>query len=205
MSLLDKSGPTLIGESIVFKSNLGKYTEIGNGCVLSNISMGDYSYCERFCDLANTRIGKFSNISSLVRIGPTDHPWKQASQHHFLYRAKKYWAFADDDDNFLAGRELRTTNIGHDTWIGHGAIIKPDLSVGNGSIVGAGSVVTHDVAPYTIVAGNPAKVLRERFCANIAQRLLDISWWDWEHEILGERLSDFIELDVESFLEKYET
>jgi phosphonate metabolism protein (transferase hexapeptide repeat family) len=139
----------------VTNSTLGRYTEVGPGTILLNTTLGDYSYTTRFCDLANTRVGKFSNIASFSRIGPTDHPLDRASLHHFMYRTADYWPDAEDDADFFARRASRLTEIGHDTWIGHGAIIKPEVTVGHGAVVAAGSVVTKDVAPYTIVAGVP--------------------------------------------------
>jgi phosphonate metabolism protein (transferase hexapeptide repeat family) len=204
MTLLKSRGPSIRGNSSIVRCELGDFTEIGDGCFLSNVSLGNYSYCERFCDIANTEIGKFSNIASFARIGPTDHPMNKASLHHFLYRSGRYWAHLTDDQDFLHKREARTTRIGHDTWIGHAAIIKPEINIGDGAVIGAGSVVTHDVAPYTIVAGNPAKVIRRRFEEEITNRLARLSWWNWDHKIIGERLNDFRNLDIDSFLDKYE-
>jgi hypothetical protein len=81
--------------------------------------------------------------------------------------------------------------IGHDTWIGHGAIIKPEVTLGHGAVVASGAVVTRDVAPYTIVAGCPAKPLRERQPPAIAERLIALAWWDWDHGRIGAALEDF--------------
>lgn len=93
--------------------------------------------------------------------------------------------------------------IGPDTWIGHGAIIKPDVSIGAGAVIASGAVVTKDVAHYMIMAGVPATPLRARFPAAIADRLQTLAWWDWSHEVLREALPDFRSLAVEAFLEKY--
>jgi len=71
-------------------------------------------------------------------------------------------------------------------------------------VVGAGAVVTKDVDPYAIVAGNPARVIRQRFPAAVARRLQRLAWWDWDHERLRAALPDFRQLSIESFLEKYE-
>ena len=77
-------------------------------------------------------------------------------------------------------REVRgDTVIGNDVWIGMDAVIMPGVSVGSGAIVGARSVVTRDVPPYAIVAGDPAKVVKKRFDAKTVARLLKIAWWDW--------------------------
>ena len=77
-------------------------------------------------------------------------------------------------------REIRgDTVIGNDVWIGMEAITLPGVKVGDGSIVAAKAVVSHDVPPYSIVAGNPAKLVKARFDRKTVQRLLDIAWWDW--------------------------
>ena len=83
--------------------------------------------------------------------------------HHFTYRADDYWADAPREESFFAWRRENAVTIGHDVWIGHGATVTPGVTIGNGAVIGAGAVVTHDVAPYTIVAGVPARVLKPRF------------------------------------------
>jgi virginiamycin A acetyltransferase len=74
---------------------------------------------------------------------------------------------------------LPDTVIGHDVWIGHGALILPGVRIGSGAIIGAGAVVARDVAPYSIVAGNPARLIRPRFTPEVVERLLALCWWDW--------------------------
>ena len=82
--------------------------------------------------------------------------------------------------------------IGHDVWIGHGAIVLPGRSIGNGAVIGAGAIVTKDVAPYAIVVGNPARVDPAALSADaIAARLQALAWWDWPHERLRAALPDF--------------
>jgi len=107
-----------------------------------------------------------------------------------------------DDEAFFEWRRRQLTHIGNDTWIGHGATIMPGVTVGDGAVVGSGAVVTKDVAPYTIVGGVPARVLRERFDPEISNRLAMLQWWDWPHETLKDRLEDFSG-DVTRFLEKW--
>ncbi len=184
-------------------SSFGAYVEIGKGSRLNNAVFGDYSYCDRYADIANARIGKFANIAAFSRIGPTDHPMAQASLHHFLYRSDDYWDDAERDQAFFVHRQSRLAHIGHDTWIGHNAVIKPEVSIGHGAIIASSAVVTKDVDPYTIVAGLPAKPIRKRFETHIADRLMELAWWDWSHEALRDRLPDFRSLPIEAFLEKY--
>jgi len=74
------------------------------------------------------------------------------------------------------------TVIGNDVWIGHGAIVLSGVTIGDGACIGAGAVVSKDVPPYAIVAGNPARVVRMRFESQIVERLLEIRWWNWPIE-----------------------
>ncbi len=182
---------------------LGRYVEIGKGSRIAHSEFGDYSYCDRYADVANATIGKFANIASFVRIGATDHPMDHASLHHFMYRSADYWDDAEDDADFFAHRRSRRAIVGHDTWLGHASMIKPGVTVGDGAIVASGAIVTKDVAPYVIVAGAPATVLRERQPAAVAERLVALGWWHWEHDRLRAALEDFRALKAEAFLEKY--
>ena len=187
----------------ISNSDFGAYCEVGELSRIVNSTFQDYAYCDRMSDIANTTVGKFANIAAMTRIGPTDHPMDHASLHHFLYRSSYYWDDVADDPEFFAHRARRRTVIGPDTWIGHGAIIKPDVTIGAGAIIASGAVVTRDVPPYMIVAGLPATPMRPRFSNAIAQRLLDLAWWDWDHAALRSALMDFRALKAEAFLEKY--
>lgn len=187
----------------IVNTTFGGWCEVGEGSRILNAVFEDYAYCDRQSDIANTTVGKFANIAAMTRIGPTDHPMDHASLHHFLYRSSYYWDDAEDDAAFFARRSARRTVIGPDTWIGHGAIIKPDVTLGAGCIVASGAVVTKDVPPYMIVAGTPASPLRPRFAPRIADRLMALAWWDWGHDTLRQALPDFRNLKAEAFLEKY--
>lgn len=205
MARLDPETATIHDGCSITDSDFGAYTEVGAGSRIAHSSFGDYSYCDRFVDIANATVGKFSNIASFTRIGATDHPLHTASCHHFLYRSADYWDDVDNDAAFFDHRKSRRAVIGHDTWIGHGAMIKPEVTVGNGAVIAAGAVVTKDVAPYTIVAGNPAGPLRLRQPSEVADRLIALAWWDWSHDRLRAALDDFRSLPAVAFLDKYET
>ncbi len=71
------------------------------------------------------------------------------------------------------------TTIGNDVWIGYESLVMPGVSIGDGAIVAARSVVTGDVPPYSIVGGNPAAVIRRRFPDDVIARLLQVAWWSW--------------------------
>lgn len=197
--------PLIHATARVADTVLGRYTEIDEGCVVSECDIGDYSYLIRQTEAWCATIGKFANIASHVRINATNHPVWRATQHHFAYRAADYWADSANETEFFEWRRSNRVHIGHDVWIGHGATVLPGVTIGHGAVIGSGAVVTKDVAPYLIVAGVPAKPLRERFSASIAERLQTLAWWNWSHTALRDALDDFRALSIEAFLEKYET
>jgi hypothetical protein len=128
----------------------------------------------------------------------------RVTQAHFTYRASAYFDGESDDTEFFAWRRSHHVGIGHDVWIGHGAIVLPGRDIGTGAVIAAGAIVTKEVPAYTIVAGNPARVIKRRFPEAIAERLLELQWWDWDHGTLRDALPDFRELGAEAFLEKYQ-
>ena len=204
MPRLSAETPFIHPECDITESQFGAYVEIGKGSRVAYSTLGDYSYCDRYADIANAQIGKFANIAAFSRIGATDHPLHTAACHHFLYRSADYWDDTERDEAFFEHRKSRIAHIGHDTWIGAGAMIKPEVVLGDGAVVASGAVVTKDVDPYTIVAGTPAKPLRLRQPREIADRLIALAWWDWPHDALRAALEDFRALEAEAFLEKYE-
>lgn len=182
----------------------GRFVEIGENSRILESDFGDYSYTDRFADIAYSSIGKFANIAAFVRINPSPHPYERASLHHFMYRASYYWDKETDDAAFFDWRRAQRCSIGHDSWIGHGALVMKHVRIGDGAVVASGAVVTKDVPDYAIVAGVPAKFLKWRHPERIASRLKALAWWEWNHAKLHEALPDFRNLSAEAFLEKYE-
>lgn len=185
-------------------STLGRYTEVGPRTKLLEVEMGDYSYVVNDSDIAYARIGKFCSIAAMTRLNPGNHPTWRASQSHFLYRASAYFPGEEDEADFFQWRRDQRLTMGHDVWIGHGAVVLAGRSIGTGAVVAAGAVVSKDVPAYAIVAGVPARLVKWRFPEDIATRLQALGWWDWTHEQLRAALPDFRSLPIEAFLEKYE-
>lgn len=192
--------PSVHRTAEIVASRLGAYTEVKEGVRVLNAELGDYSYADRLADIANARIGKFVSIASAVRVNPGDHPMERAAQHHFTYRAALYWPEEADDAAIFARRAAASVEIGHDVWLGHGAVVLSGRRIGDGAVIGAGSVLTRDAGAYEIWAGAPARLIRRRFPEPIAARLAALRWWDWEHERLRRALPDLRALSAEAFL-----
>lgn len=92
----------------------------------------------------------------------------------------------------------RDTVVGHDVWIGHNATIMPGVTIASGAIIASGAVVTKDVAPYTIVGGNPAQVIRQRFSDEVIADLMAIAWWDWPIDRIEANLAVIEGADIEA-------
>jgi virginiamycin A acetyltransferase len=90
------------------------------------------------------------------------------------------------------------TVVGHDVWIGYGVTVMPGVGIGSGAIVATGSVVTRDVEPYAIVAGNPAQPVRHRFDEPTRRELLDIAWWEWDAEKITRNVRAICSGDLEA-------
>jgi phosphonate metabolism protein (transferase hexapeptide repeat family) len=187
----------------VQESDFGRYTYLGPRCSVTHSEIGDWSYAMGDNQIAHARIGKFCNIATGVRINPSNHPWWRATLHHFTYRSRSHGFDLADDTEFFEWRARDQVVIGPDVWIGHNAIIMPGTTIGAGAAIGSGAVVTHEVPPYMIVVGVPARLLRPRCDTRTAQRLLDLSWWDWDDARLAAALPDFRALDIQAFAEKY--
>ena len=193
--------PTVHPTAVVTDSSLGVWTEVAHDVTLHASSLGDYSYVMQHAQIVGTQIGKFCSLASFVRLNPGNHPLERPTSHHMTYRAKQY-GFGDTDDlEFFAWREAHPVRVGHDVWIGHGATVLPGVTISNGAAIGAGAIVTKDIAPYTVVAGVPAKPIKMRFNNATVQQLEAIQWWDWTRAELEMRFTDLRDMAV--FLEKY--
>lgn len=193
--------PTIDPTSTVTESVIGEWTWLGPRTTIVESLFGDYSYTAGDVAILYSDVGKFASIASHVRLNPPNHPMWRVTQHHATYRRVAYGFGLEDEEAFFNWRRDARVHIGHDVWIGHSATVMPGVTVGNGAVIGAGAVVTKDVEPYMIVGGVPAKPIRERFPRAVADRLMEIAWWNWSRTELESRFQDLYNLD--GFLEKY--
>ncbi|MBK1839467.1 type B chloramphenicol O-acetyltransferase [Azospirillum sp. YIM B02556] len=168
-----------------------------------NISVGRYSYysgyyhghgfddCARFLlpddGVDKLMIGSFCSIGSgaaFIMAGNQGHRSDWISTFPFFWMPEVP-AFAGAQNGY---RPAGDTVIGNDVWIGSEAIIMPGITIGDGAVIGTRSLVTRDVAPYAIVGGNPARVIRKRFDDSLVALLLEMTWWDWSDDQLQDAM-----------------
>jgi acetyltransferase-like isoleucine patch superfamily enzyme len=150
-------------------------------------------------DTARVRIGRYCSIAAEVAIMPGgNHLTTWVSTYPFRIR---YGLEGAGHDGHPATKG--DVVIGNDVWIGNGALILSGVTVGDGAVVAARAVVTKDVTPYAIVAGNPARVVAHRFSEDQREQLLRIRWWDWPEEVVLERVAELNGGDIEVFLERF--
>ena len=177
-----------------------------------NIIIGDYTYYDDPEDSENFErnvlyhfpfigdkliIGKFCAIAKNVKfiMNGANHKISGFSTYPF-YIFGNGWERVTPEPSELPFKG--DTVIGNDVWIGYETVIMPGVKIGDGAIVAAKSVVTKDVKPYTIVGGNPAQVIRQRFSDEIINVLLEIAWWNWEIEKITRNLEKIVGADIEA-------
>jgi acetyltransferase-like isoleucine patch superfamily enzyme len=157
---------------------LSKNTQLGPDMVA-----GKYTGVNESCFIARGTIGSYCSIGARTSINPFNHPTDWLSIHEFQYHPKSYdWVEEYREFSRLerSADMFRTATVGSDVWAGHHVNIMGGVTVGDGAIIAAGSIVTKDVPPYAIVAGAPATIKRLRFPEVTIERLLRLKWWELE-------------------------
>jgi acetyltransferase-like isoleucine patch superfamily enzyme len=174
-------------------------SKLESGTMMYHSTMGRHSFCGYDCDISHAEIGSFVSIANGVVIGGGRHPMEWVGMSPVFYEGRDSVKAKFSTHRREAPRRVR---VGHDVWIGRSAILLPGVEVADGAVVGAGAVVTKNVAPYAIVAGNPARLIRYRFDDTTIARLRAVRWWDLDEDAL-EALGPLVR-DVEHFLEVVE-
>lgn len=178
----------IIGEdSYVTDSLFGEYVQINRRNFLIDVKINDFTYTGMNTTIKHTDIGKYSSISWNVSIGGANHDYQCISTSPF--HQLKSFGFTRENDEINFDR----ITIGNDVWIGMNSCILPskNLTIGNGAVIGAGSVVTKSVPDYAIVVGNPARILKYRFEKNIIDYLNAIQWWELPKNIIKDNIYMF--------------
>jgi len=170
-------------------STLDPFSIVFINVTLFNTKLGSHSYVQKNSTIINCEIGKFCSIASNVTIGPGIHLTSGVSTHPAFYLQntpliKKY----SSKDLFISSVR---SNIGNDVWIGEKSIILDGLTIGDGAIIAAGSIVNSNVEPYSIVGGIPAKHIKFRFDEQTRIKLLELKWWNKSEEWLERNYKSF--------------
>lgn len=142
-------------------------------------------------------IGSFCSIARGVNIylGGNHHiEWITTSPLNQLYRAHKNINEATTNGSVI---------IGNDVWIGADSTILSGVTIGDGAVVGTKSVVSRSVPPYSVVVGNPAKVVKKRFSDEQITKLLEIKWWNWDDEKIKENMLLLLNPNIDDFIGKH--
>ena len=202
---LDLSQGTVIVEnaSVDEESIFGDHSYVGPGSDIIGCNCGKYTFFFGYSRMVYTKMGNFCSIAAMTRVNAEQHPFfDRVTTHNFTYFTGAMYGHGENDHEYLKQRKERSLVIGHDVWIGHGAVIMGNITIGNGAVIGANAVVTHDVEPYQIVAGVPARPLGYRFEREYIDALERIRWWDWEDEDIFSRVEEL--KDVPGFCIKYD-
>lgn len=160
---------------------------------LNGVRIGKYSYIGNDCFMVNVGIGAFCSIADRVCVGGAGHPIERVSSSPVFH-----------EGNNVLGVNLQSfpfehtpiTTIENDVWIGLGSTVISGVTIHNGAVIGAGSVVTHDVPAYEIWAGNPAKKIRDRFDKAIAEKIEESEWWKKSDDEIKELSKHFDDVDA---------
>ena len=183
---------------------------IKNTVTNPNIIIGDYTYYDDLEDSENFErnvlyhfpfigdkliIGKFCALATGVKfiMNGANHKISGFSTYPFQIFGNGWEKVTPELDELPNKGNIVISN---DVWIGYEAIIMPGVEIGDGAIIASKSVVTKDVSPYTVVGGNPAKVIKKRFADEVIETLLEIAWWNWDIEKITRNLDKIVGGDI---------
>ncbi len=183
----------------VLDTDVHPTSKICYGTHIHHTKIDRYSYIAPDTAVVNAEIGAFTSIASGCIIGGGAHPTDWVSSSPVFYKGKNSLKKNFSDNEFT---ETKRTVIGNDVWIGSRCLIKSGVKIGDGAVIGMGAVVTHDVEPYSIVGGNPARLIRWRFDDDIIEKLQKTEWFNMAESDLKKYGPYFN--DPERFIEEWE-
>ena len=196
--LIAKGMKIVLRPPAIRKSIIDITAKVCSGSSINYCELGRLSYIGNDCYCYHATIGQFCSIGDNCKIGSPSHPLKWVSTSPVFYKGKN--CLKKNLGSLVYKEETLQTIIGNDVWIGAGVLIKSGVEISDGAVIGMGAVVVHNVGPYEIWAGNPARLIRKRFPDETIQDLLAIQWWNFEMNDLA-RISEHIN-DVSTFIEE---
>lgn len=181
--------------SIVKNSYIDKNARVLSFSKVYNSNIGSYTYVGRNSLIVQAKIGKYCSIAEGVKIGVAKHPIAYVSTSPMFYKKKSILGNGFSINDF---EEYSQSIVGNDVWIGMNSIIMPGIRIGDGAIIGANSVVTKNVEPYSIVGGVPSRLIRKRFDEDTINNLLEICWWNFNEKKIKKKA--YLFNDIDSFL-----
>lgn len=170
-------------------SRIDKKAKINYGVKLFNSSINSYSYIGPYSQIVCSEIGKFCSIADRCSIGLANHSINFLSTSPLFTSKINGTGYSWSDKNFF--NEYRKVIVGNDVWIGTRVIIMGGVKIGDGAVIGSGSIVTKDIPAYAVAVGTPAKVIRYRFEDELISKLIEIKWWDRDEEVLKKQIKLF--------------
>jgi len=188
---------TIANDCIVNNSALLQYSRLKRNVEFRDSQLGEYSYVSSGSFVINTHIDKFTSIGPSCFIGLWEHNTEVSTHSFYLYETSGF--FVKGYENYK--KDHIRTFIGSDVWIGANVSIKKGIHIGHGSIIGSSSVITKDIDPYSIVVGNPGKIIKYRFKKEDVKLLLHTCWWNFPREELQKMVDSRLFHDFELFKE----
>lgn len=191
--LLKKLRIAAIKNSIIHKTS-----KVCSASTVVNSKIDKYTYIGNNSTIIETEIGSFCSIADNVIIGGASHPLYWVSTSPVFLEGKNIL-----NNNFQKHQynPYLKTYIENDVWIGNNCLIKSGVKIETGSVIGMGAVLTKNVGPYEIWAGNPAKFIKKRFDEETIKMLLSTNWWSESDSIIQEKTLKF--KNILEFLEQY--